>query len=79
MIGCDNEKCLVEWFHFECVQLKVKPKGKWYCPMCRGDRFNVLKVAVPFTDDASAFQETSTSLSDENIQICALSIHSAEV
>lgn len=46
MIGCDNEKCLVEWFHFECVQLKVKPKGKWYCPMCRGDRFNVLKSSL---------------------------------
>ncbi|VDK50052.1 unnamed protein product [Anisakis simplex] len=46
MIGCDNEKCLVEWFHFECVQLKVKPKGKWYCPLCRGDRFNVLKSSL---------------------------------
>uniref|UniRef100_A0A0N5AFI8 PHD-type domain-containing protein n=1 Tax=Syphacia muris TaxID=451379 RepID=A0A0N5AFI8_9BILA len=43
MIGCDNEKCTVEWFHFGCVQLKSKPKGKWYCPLCRGERTNILK------------------------------------
>ncbi|XP_075466766.1 inhibitor of growth protein 2 [Ascaphus truei] len=36
MIGCDNE-CSVEWFHFSCVGLTYKPKGKWYCPDCRGD------------------------------------------
>ncbi|KAI6218274.1 Inhibitor of growth protein 3-like [Aphelenchoides besseyi] len=37
MIGCDNDECLIEWFHFDCVKLKVKPpKGKkWYCPSCR--------------------------------------------
>ncbi|XP_078534123.1 inhibitor of growth protein 2 isoform X1 [Lissotriton helveticus] len=37
MIGCDNEQCLIEWFHFSCVGLTYKPKGKWYCPKCRGD------------------------------------------
>jgi len=36
MIGCDNEECPVEWFHFECVGLKESVKGKWYCPLCRG-------------------------------------------
>ena len=35
MIGCDNDSCPIEWFHFECVQLQAKPKGKWYCPKCR--------------------------------------------
>lgn len=44
MIGCDNDKCTVEWFHFGCVQLKSKPKGKWYCPLCRGDRTNILRT-----------------------------------
>ncbi|CAK9302691.1 unnamed protein product [Gordionus sp. m RMFG-2023] len=34
MIGCDNLDCLVEWFHFGCVGLTHKPKGKWYCPTC---------------------------------------------
>ncbi|XP_043918482.1 inhibitor of growth protein 2 isoform X2 [Protopterus annectens] len=37
MIGCDNEQCPIEWFHFSCVALTYKPKGKWYCPKCRGD------------------------------------------
>ncbi|XP_030922075.1 inhibitor of growth protein 2 [Geospiza fortis] len=37
MIGCDNEQCPIEWFHFSCVGLTYKPKGKWYCPRCRGD------------------------------------------
>lgn len=41
MIGCDNSNCQIEWFHFSCVQLVTKPKGKWYCPECRGDRSNI--------------------------------------
>lgn len=34
MIACDNKDCPIEWFHFPCVDLKTKPKGKWYCPEC---------------------------------------------
>lgn len=34
MIGCDNDECLIEWFHFECLGITVLPKGKWYCPDC---------------------------------------------
>lgn len=41
MIGCDNDKCVIEWYHFGCVGLRTKPKGKWYCPECRGDKPNV--------------------------------------
>lgn len=41
MIGCDNPRCPIEWFHFSCVQLTNKPKGKWFCPQCRGDRSNI--------------------------------------
>uniref|UniRef100_A0A6I8NPC7 Inhibitor of growth protein n=1 Tax=Ornithorhynchus anatinus TaxID=9258 RepID=A0A6I8NPC7_ORNAN len=37
MIGCDNDQCPIEWFHFSCVALTYKPKGRWYCPRCRGD------------------------------------------
>jgi len=37
MIGCDNDECPIEWFHFSCVGLHHKPKGKWYCPKCRGN------------------------------------------
>jgi len=34
MIGCDNTDCPIEWFHFGCMDLTTKPKGKWYCPKC---------------------------------------------
>jgi inhibitor of growth protein 4 len=34
MIGCDNGECPIEWFHFGCMGLTSKPKGKWYCPKC---------------------------------------------
>lgn len=43
MICCDNEECSMEWFHFSCVSLNTKPKGKWFCPRCRGDRSNQMK------------------------------------
>uniref|UniRef100_H2Y5Q3 Inhibitor of growth protein n=1 Tax=Ciona savignyi TaxID=51511 RepID=H2Y5Q3_CIOSA len=35
MIGCDNQDCPIEWFHFGCVGLTTKPKGKWFCPKCK--------------------------------------------
>ncbi|XP_024081050.1 inhibitor of growth protein 5 isoform X2 [Cimex lectularius] len=38
MIGCDNPDCPIEWFHFACVNLTTKPKGKWFCPKCISDR-----------------------------------------
>ncbi|TPX10554.1 uncharacterized protein E0L32_008440 [Thyridium curvatum] len=45
MIACDADDCAKEWFHLECVGLKVAPKGntKWYCEDCKkrlkiGDR-----------------------------------------
>ncbi len=38
MVGCDNSDCPIEWFHFACVNLTSKPKGKWYCPRCIEER-----------------------------------------
>lgn len=35
MIACDNVNCIIEWFHFSCVGIKQKPKGKWYCTECK--------------------------------------------
>ncbi|KAL9934587.1 hypothetical protein V8E36_006362 [Tilletia maclaganii] len=35
MVYCDGEKCQVEWFHFDCVGLKEKPSGKWFCRFCK--------------------------------------------
>eukprot|EP00050_Salpingoeca_kvevrii_P022011 m.119760 g.119760 ORF g.119760 m.119760 type:complete len:264 (+) comp9563_c1_seq3:3520-4311(+) len=35
MVGCDNDNCPIEWFHYGCVGITEPPKGKWYCPRCR--------------------------------------------
>ena len=35
MIMCDNAKCPIKWFHFDCLRMRSAPKGKWYCPSCR--------------------------------------------
>lgn len=34
MVACDNDECGIEWFHYDCVGITQKPKGKWYCPDC---------------------------------------------
>lgn len=31
MVACDNPTCVGEWFHYECVGITRKPRGKWYC------------------------------------------------
>ena len=38
MIGCDNENCLIQWFHVKCLRLKRIPKQAWYCPDCRSEQ-----------------------------------------
>lgn len=43
MIGCDNDACVIEWFHFNCVGLVNKPKGRWFCPNCRGENSKVMR------------------------------------
>lgn len=35
MVGCDNDDCKYEWFHFSCVGLTDQPAGKWYCQDCK--------------------------------------------
>lgn len=40
MIACDGSDCAIEWFHFECVNIMVPPKGTWYCPQCRPKYIN---------------------------------------
>ncbi|GAV05533.1 hypothetical protein RvY_15651 [Ramazzottius varieornatus] len=47
MVGCDYDGCKIEWFHFTCVGLKAKPRGKWFCPDCRdGDNTKISKFAI---------------------------------
>ena len=35
MICCDNSDCQIAWFHYPCVNIKRKPKGKWFCLQCK--------------------------------------------
>ncbi|XP_026470355.1 inhibitor of growth protein 1 isoform X2 [Ctenocephalides felis] len=57
MILCDNDLCPIEWFHFSCVALSTKPKGKWYCPKCRGDRPNVMKPKSQFLKELERYNK----------------------
>lgn len=36
MVGCENNDCKYEWFHFECVGITEDPDPdiSWYCPEC---------------------------------------------
>eukprot|EP00730_Choanoeca_flexa_P015236 TRINITY_DN6951_c0_g1_i2.p1 TRINITY_DN6951_c0_g1~~TRINITY_DN6951_c0_g1_i2.p1 ORF type:complete len:261 (+),score=77.30 TRINITY_DN6951_c0_g1_i2:82-864(+) len=34
MIGCDDDNCPIEWYHYKCVGLTEEPKGDWYCFLC---------------------------------------------
>lgn len=57
MILCDNDLCPIEWFHFSCVALATKPKGKWYCPKCRGDRPNIMKPKAQFLKELERYNK----------------------
>lgn len=57
MILCDNDLCPIEWFHFSCVSLISKPKGKWYCPNCRGDRPNIMKNKTQFLKELERYNK----------------------
>ncbi|KAF4528795.1 hypothetical protein B566_EDAN017037 [Ephemera danica] len=57
MILCDNDLCPIEWFHFSCVSLASKPKGKWFCPRCRGDRPNVMKPKAQFLKELERYNK----------------------
>ena len=37
MIACDNDKCDIEWFHYECIGLSPEtiPEDSWICDRCR--------------------------------------------
>ena len=35
MIGCDNDNCEYQWFHYGCVGIREQPLGEWLCPTCR--------------------------------------------
>ena len=42
MIGCDGQKCKIQWFHLECVKIEQIPVGKWFCPDCCSKKKNII-------------------------------------
>jgi hypothetical protein len=42
MIGCDNEKCPIGWYHGRCINVhQAMPENEvWYCEMCTREREN---------------------------------------
>ncbi|GMH08263.1 hypothetical protein Nepgr_010103 [Nepenthes gracilis] len=52
MVACDNPDCRIEWFHFGCVGLKEKPKGKWKNII---DRCMKLSATLDLDDHAVVF------------------------
>ena len=34
MIRCDHPECEYEQFHYDCVEIRKAPRGKWFCPNC---------------------------------------------
>jgi len=55
MIKCDAADCPIQWFHFRCVNLAAKPKGKWHCQTCKPKMVSSGKrnVARKSTSDGS--------------------------
>jgi len=35
MIQCDDEHCMITWFHCDYLRIRSISKGKWYCPSCK--------------------------------------------
>lgn len=34
MILCENDQCMIQWFHFDCIGIDVAPENDWYCQNC---------------------------------------------
>lgn len=45
MVGCDNDECQYQWFHYKCVNVTEEPKGEWLCPVCRNLPRNKLRIS----------------------------------
>lgn len=45
MVGCDNDECQYQWFHYKCVNVTEEPKGEWLCPQCRNLPRNKLRIS----------------------------------
>lgn len=57
MVCCDNDLCPIEWFHFGCISLTRKPRGKWYCPKCRGVNSKTMKPRKIFLKELEKYNK----------------------
>ncbi|XP_022177513.1 inhibitor of growth protein 2-like [Myzus persicae] len=57
MVCCDNDLCPIEWFHFGCVSISRKPKGKWFCPFCRGTNSKTMKPKSVFLKELEEYNK----------------------
>lgn len=52
MVCCDNDDCVLQWYHFHCVGLETKPRGKWYCDPCKEAKTPAAGAAAAATTTA---------------------------
>lgn len=45
MVGCDNDDCEYQWFHYKCVGVTEEPAGEWLCPICKALPRSKLKIS----------------------------------
>lgn len=57
MVCCDNDLCPIQWFHFGCMSLTRKPRGKWYCPRCRGANSKIMKPRKIFLKELEKYNK----------------------
>ncbi|KXT18879.1 hypothetical protein AC579_3574 [Pseudocercospora musae] len=60
MVGCDNEYCDKQWFHYRCVGLTEEPRGQWLCTDCTTKPTSKLRIA---TSHARRSSQTSPAKS----------------
>jgi hypothetical protein len=49
MVGCENNSCPFEWFHFQCVGISSPPRGQWWCLYCINNTLKKGKGATKIT------------------------------
>ena len=68
MIGCDNEGCKYEWFHWECVGMREPEPEEWWCDECRptnGETKGNELSKTETTTDSSSFNSRSIQAKTE--------------
>ena len=43
MIACDVKHWDTEWYHYACVNIKIIPKGSWFCENCTAENKKIIK------------------------------------